>query len=179
MSTLTTDFNFQLWSYREGLKTFAFGFTHNDEDADDLVQETMLKALRFSTSFKPGSNLRGWLYMILKNTYINNYRRLNLSKKIINYDVDLTTYSSDYKADLNSALGKCLMNDLDFALKQLPKQYYIPFIKYFEGFKYHEIAKELSIPIGTVKTRIHVARGILKKELKIYKNQFFSNGAPE
>lgn len=179
MRTMPNDFNFHLGSYKDSLRIFAFGFTQNDEDADDLVQETMLKALRFASNFKPGTNLRGWLYMIMRNTYINNYRRMNLSKKFMNYSVDISTYSSPYGASQNDGLGKCLMNDLHSALNQLPAQYYLPFIKYFEGFKYHEIAQELSIPIGTVKTRIHVARGILKQELKIYKDQFFHDGAPD
>jgi RNA polymerase sigma-70 factor (ECF subfamily) len=75
----------------------------------------------------------------------------------------------------NLGINKCLNDDIHKALKMLPKEYSYPFIRYFEGYKYHEIAKELNIPIGTVKTRIHGARIVLKKTLKMYRNDFKNN----
>ncbi|WP_316752450.1 RNA polymerase sigma factor [Pedobacter gandavensis] len=178
MNTTTIDFNFQLWSYKDNLRSFALAFTQNDDDADDLVQDTMLKAIRYEKNFKHGTNLKGWLYMILRNTFINSYRRRNLAKTFMNYGVDITTTGAALGASHNSGMGKCILNDIQCALKKLQPQYYTPFVKYFEGYKYHEIAKELNIPIGTVKTRIHVARGLLKNDLKSYQDQFFNNGNP-
>ncbi|WGQ10678.1 RNA polymerase sigma factor [Pedobacter gandavensis] len=176
MKAIPSDFNFQLWSYRESLRTFAFAFTQNDDDAEDLVQDTLLKALRYAKNFKQGTNLKGWLYMILRNTFINNYRRKNLSKRFMNYHVDLTSITSCLGATHNTGVGKCIIDDVFSALDQLQPQYCIPFVKYFEGYKYHEIAEELNIPIGTVKTRIHVARSILKTHLKAYQDEFFNDG---
>lgn len=172
------DFNFELWSYKENLRSFAFSFTQNDDDADDLVQDTLLKALRYAKNYKPGTNLKGWLYMILRNTFINNYRRKNLSKRFMNYSVDITKISSSLGAIHNTGVGKCIINDVFSALDHLQPQYCTPFVMYFEGYKYHEIAEKLNIPIGTVKTRIHVARGILKTNLKAYKDQVFNEGVP-
>ena len=81
---------------------------------------------------------------------------------------DLTSDKLFLSATSNNSEGKFVMDDIYKALEKLQPEYYTPFIKYFEGFKYHEIADELQIPIGTVKTRIHVARQLLKKQLRVY-----------
>jgi len=171
MKTLSPDFNFELCSFKENLWSFAMSYTHNVEDADDLVQDTFLKAIRYAKNFKKGTNLKAWLFMILKNTFLNSYRKKRLIKKIIDDQTDIS-FHSGINAVVNMGLGKCMMDDIHEALKNLPPQYYIPFVRYFEGYKYHEIAKELNIPIGTVKTRIHIARGSLKSNLKMYREEF-------
>jgi RNA polymerase sigma factor (sigma-70 family) len=171
METPSTDFDFELCSYKENLMAFAMSFTHNIDDADDLVQETFLKAVRYAKKFKKGTNLKAWLFMILRNTFINSYRRKNLAKIFMDDNVDINI-NPGMGVTFNLGVGKCVMNDINRALKRLEPQYYIPFIKYFEGYKYHEIAELLKIPIGTVKTRIHVARGILKSTLKMSKERF-------
>jgi RNA polymerase sigma factor (sigma-70 family) len=104
----------------------------------------------------------------MRNTFINNYRKSSKTDKIMTVTDDLTSDKLYLSASVNSSEGKFVMDDIYKALERLQPEYYIPFIKYFEGFKYHEIADELKIPIGTVKTRIHVARQILKKQLRIY-----------
>ena len=138
------------------------------EDANDLVQDTMLKAITYYNKFKEGTNLKGWLFTIMKNTFINNYRRLVKTNTLITQSEDISSANLSYSATKNQAESKFVLGDIDKALAQLPEEYYVPFIRYFEGYKYHEIADMLQIPIGTVKTRIHVARGILKKYLKTY-----------
>lgn len=169
MNTNPLEFNSQLYSLKDNLRRFAISFTRNDDDADDLVQDTMLKAIRYSARFETGTNLKSWLFMILKNTFINNYRRkhrLNAYMAVNTIDVaDNVTDNSSY----NLGESKCILDDIHKVLEKLPHDYLYPFIKYFEGYKYHEIAGELNIPIGTVKTRIHLARAILKKNLKAYK----------
>jgi RNA polymerase sigma-70 factor (ECF subfamily) len=143
-------------------------FTHDNEDANDLVQDTILKAITYYNNFKEGTNIKGWLYTIMKNTFINNYRRFIKTTSFITKTDEITSNQLSYSATNNKGENKFVMDDIKAALKSLSEEYYIPFTMYFEGFKYHEIADYLDIPIGTVKTRIHVARKLLKKKLGAY-----------
>jgi len=174
MKTASIDLQSEFGKLKSSLRFFAMSFTNNTDDADDLVQDTFLKAVRHADQFEQGSNLKGWLYMILKNTFINDYRKRARHKTFID---ESTALSVDYQVNSSVNLGynKCLQDDINKALKMLPYDYYYPFIRYFEGYKYHEIAQELNIPIGTVKTRIHGARVVLKKNLKMYKNGLKNN----
>jgi RNA polymerase sigma factor (sigma-70 family) len=164
----TKAFNLNIFSHKDSLFSFAFSFTKDTDDANDLFQETMLKAINYSSQFKEGTNLKAWLYTIMRNTFINNYRKSSKTDRIMTVTDDLTSDKLFLSASMNSSEGKFVMDDIYKALEKLQPEYYIPFIKYFEGYKYHEIADDLKIPIGTVKTRIHVARQILKKQLRIY-----------
>jgi RNA polymerase sigma factor (sigma-70 family) len=164
----TKAFNLNIFSHKDSLFSFAFSFTKDTDDANDLFQETMLKAINYSSQFKEGTNLKAWLYTIMRNTFINNYRKSSKTDRIMTVTDDLTSDKLFLSASMNGCEGKFVMDDIYKALSKLQPEYYTPFIKYFEGYKYHEIADELKIPIGTVKTRIHVARQILKKQLRIY-----------
>ena len=164
----TKAFNLNIFSHKDSLFSFAFSFTKDTDDANDLFQETMLKAINYSSQFKEGTNLKAWLYTIMRNTFINNYRKSSKTDRIMTVTDDLTSDKLFLSASMNGSEGKFVMDDIYKALERLQPEYYTPFIKYFEGYKYHEIADELKIPIGTVKTRIHVARQILKKQLRIY-----------
>lgn len=150
------------------LKTYALRFTRDMEDANDLVQETLLKAVTYHNNFKEGTNINGWLYTIMKNTFINGYRKFVKTASIITKTDEISSQQLSYSASNNKAENKFMMDDIQQALKALPQEYYIPFTMYFEGYKYHEIAADLDIPIGTVKTRIHGARKLLKKTLSSY-----------
>jgi len=163
-------FNHQINTHQSSLRSFAIRFTQNIEDANDLVQDTLLKAIRYSELYKEGTNLRGWLYTIMRNTYINDYRRQSKKLSIISTEEELTSAHLLKSSTNNQVENKFLNDDIFKALQMLEPAYYTPFMKYFEGFKYHEIAEELDIPIGTVKTRIHMARQVLKKALRIYSN---------
>ncbi|TKC09632.1 sigma-70 family RNA polymerase sigma factor [Pedobacter frigoris] len=168
----TIDFNRHLITNQNALESFAFKFTHDYEDANDLVQDTMLKAMRYSQKFKEGTNFKGWLYTIMKNTFINGYRRTIKTRSLMSTHEEIPTAQFINGATRNSGENKFMMEDINNAMNKLQPEYLTPFIKYFEGFKYHEIAEELNIPIGTVKTRIHMARGLLKKNLKMYTKEF-------
>lgn len=165
-------FNNQICEHKSSLEMFAYQFTKNNDDADDLVQDTMLKAIRYSKLYKDGTNLRGWLYTIMRNTFINSYRATSMKSKVIETCEDLMPYQLVKSADGNLGENHFVGEDIHRALAKLEPECYIPFIKYFEGFKYHEIAEELGIPIGTVKTRIHVARQVLKSNLKMYSDEY-------
>ncbi len=150
------------------LKNYALMLTRNVEDANDLVQETMLKALSYRTKFLIGTNLKAWLYTIMKNSFINNYRRLIRRNTII--DTTDTNFLMDVQGNLAENLGESyfIKNDIGTAVNELPEDLKITFSLNADGFKYHEIAEQLNIPIGTVKTRIFVAKRKLRKKLHSY-----------
>ena len=164
------EFNTLVLRQAAPLRAYALHFTHDADDANDLVQDTILKAFTYYNKFKEGTNLKGWLYTIMKNTFINNYRRfIKISSFVIKSD-EISSPNLVYSSATNQGEAKFVMEDIKKALDKLPADYYIPFTMYFEGHHYHEIADQLQIPIGTVKTRIHVARKLLKKSLKAYDN---------
>lgn len=150
------------------LRMYALNFTHDGEDADDLVQDTLLKAITYFDKFREGTNLKGWLYTIMKNTFINNYRRLVKVNSLVTQSDEISSSHLIFSATANQGEGNFVMADIRSALRSLSDDYKVPFMMYFEGYKYHEIANYLQIPIGTVKTRIHVARKLLKGRLKAY-----------
>ena len=163
-------FTVMVEQHRDMLKNFALKFTGDVNDADDLIQETMVKALRFCDKFESGTNVKGWLYTIMRNTFINNYRNNARKQSVVSQDEDLSSAQLLLSAQRNGAEGNFAMNDIQKALSLLPQVYSIPFIRHFEGYKYEEIALELDLPLGTVKTRIHEARRLLKKQLSMYSN---------
>ncbi len=167
MQAIST-FNQLLDEHSSSLKSFAFRFTRDIAVAEDLFQDTMLKALRYVDQFKEGTNIKGWLFTIMRNTFINDYRKDVRKNALITQEDEISSANLMNSSTKNSAEGKFAMHDIQRSLSKLPKCYYDPFMQYFEGYKYHEIAEDLNIPIGTVKTRIHMARQILKKQLKVY-----------
>ena len=169
MATEILNFDSMITPYRAKLKAYAMGFTNDEENANDLMQDTLLKAITYYNKFKEGTNLKGWLYTIMKNTFINNYRRFVKISSFVTKTDDISSSQLSYSATLNGGEQKFVMDDIKSALSNLQEEYYVPFTMYFEGFKYHEIAEQLDIPIGTVKTRIHVARKSMKKTLSSYK----------
>ena len=163
MSTL--EFNQLLVSQSDFLRGFALGFTRNGADADDLVQDTMVKALRYKNNFKEGTNMKGWLYTIMRNIFINNYKR----KKFQNTVLDSTenqyfiNASQDYRVDTVTTV----INQADIleAIDDLKPDFRKPFTMFLDGYHYDEIAEEMSIPMGTVKSRIFHARKKLSVSL--------------
>jgi len=157
------------------LRSNALKFTKNLDDADDLVQETLIKAFRFSNNFKEGTNFKGWLFMIMRNTFINSYRKVAKSRALISSSDDLPDRSMLFGAVANESSGKLMIEDIEKALDLLPESYRYPFIAYFEGYKYNEIAAQLDLPLGTVKTHIHMARILLRKYLKNYREKYINS----
>ncbi|WP_411274570.1 RNA polymerase sigma factor [Daejeonella sp.] len=164
----TLDFTSTLINHRNSLKMYALHFTHDTDDASDLVQDTILKAIKYYSKFREGTNIKGWLYTIMKNTFINNYKKMVRTSAFIVRADEISYANLMYSSTHNQAEPKFVMDDLQNALKKLPDTYFVPFNMYFEGYKYHEIGIHLDLPIGTVKTRIHVARQLIKKYLKPY-----------
>lgn len=151
------------------LFSHAMTLTRDEDDAKDLVQETLLKGVRFCGRFDPSTNLKGWLFVIMRNTFINNYRRAKAKQELITTEEEITYSQLAKSASSNHAVSSFALGDIAKAMDSLAGHYRIPFQRYFEGYKYEEIANELGIPLGTVKTRIHQAREQLKKYLRIYR----------
>jgi len=162
------EFESMVSNHAPALKTYALHFTHDEEDANDLVQDTVLKAITYREKFQEGTNIKGWLYTIMKNTFINNYRRVLRVSGMVTVSEDISSANLVYSATGNKGENQFVMDDIRKAMDNLPEEYYTPFTMHFEGYKYHEIADHIQIPIGTVKTRIHVARKLLKKSLRSY-----------
>ena len=165
----SSHFNTTMQSFQPMLKNYALQLTHNKDDAMDLVQETFLKAMTYSSKFKEGTNLKGWLFTIMRNTFINNYRRV--TKRNTFMDTQEEQYIVDSAKTFNTfndGDAKFIRKDLETAIDKLPDDLRITFEMNTLGFKYHEIADKIGIPIGTVKTRIFVARRKLRTYLTEY-----------
>lgn len=166
MSTL--EFNKALISLENYLKSFAYSYTRNAQDAEDLTQETMLKALKYRQQYTPKTNFKAWVFTIMRHIFINQYRRKLKTATIFDSSKELyLLQKSDENQHnpMNHVIGK----DLDKELKRLEDEYRRPFSMHFEGFRYQEIAERLNIPIGTVKSRIFIARKKLMAALPDYR----------
>lgn len=160
------EYNQQLINQKTALKNFAYSLTMNTEEAQDLLQDTYLKAIIYREKFVDASNLKAWLYTIMKNTFINNYRRNVKARQIIQKTDDLSYVKVAIGVGNPSAESQINHKELIKAVEALDDEYKIPFTRYFDGYKYKEIAKELRLPIGTVKSRIFLARKRLIERLK-------------
>ncbi|MEO5674012.1 MAG: sigma-70 family RNA polymerase sigma factor [Chitinophagales bacterium] len=159
----------------DALYNFAFHLTLNEEDSNDLVQDTFLKAYRFIDSYERGTNAKAWLFQILKNSFINEYRRKVRHPGQVDYE-DYIAYQDSEESvhvgelDLRDDVFKGLIGDeVTVALNSLPVDFRtVILLSDIEGFSYEEIAKIIDIPIGTVRSRLHRARNLMKEKLRDY-----------
>ena len=168
-------FEEELFPHMDALKTFAYHLTYNEEDADDLVQETYLKAHKFIENYDSGTNAKAWLFKILKNAYINEYRKKSRRPPKVDIDEVISFKEGEepkYSAfhDLRNEIFDNTMGDeVTIALNSLPLDFRtVILLCDIESFTYEEIAKILELPIGTVRSRLFRARNMLKERLKQY-----------
>ena len=159
----------------DSMYNFAYRLTFDEDDAKDLVQETYLKAFRFIDSFQRGTNAKAWLFRILKNSFINDFRKKSKEPSKVDYQEVETYYNSDdvdasITTDLRvEAVQDMIGDEISNALNSLAVDFRTVIILCdLEGFTYEEMAKILDIPIGTVRSRLHRARNLLKDKLKSY-----------
>ena len=162
------EFSYQVGNFSKFLKPFALRLTRDSDDANDLVQDTLVKAYTNRDKYSDGTNLKAWLFTIMKNTFITQYQRMVRRNTFIDTTENLHFINSSDSLQENNAISHFIKEDINKALSLTEEIYRIHFLMYFKGFKYHEIAEELDLPIGTVKNRIHIARKTLKSSLKMY-----------
>lgn len=164
----TIEFNEMLLANTEFLRPFAITLTRDNETAKELFQETVYRALVNKDKYSVGTNIRAWLYTIMRNIFINDYRKKVRQKTILdNTPNDFFLDYNEVTAD-NSAIDSLHSKEIKTAIHNLPEIFKKPFILYFEGYKYHEIAVLLKEPLGTIKSRIHFARKLLKTVILRY-----------
>jgi len=148
------------------LENFAKKLTRNKVEAEDLVQETAIKAYRGMHTFKEGTSFKSWSFTILKNTFITKYNKKK-KRNVVNAPIEDFSYALSSKhAVRNDAVSKLKVKEIKGCIKQLSTKSKLPFLMHIEGYQYNEIADSLDIPIGTVKSRINYARTKLKTILK-------------
>jgi RNA polymerase sigma-70 factor (ECF subfamily) len=159
------DFTQALLQDAEFLKPFAITLTRDNETAKDLFQETLFRALANKDKYNVGTNIKAWLFTIMRNIFINNYRRKAKQQTI--FDSTPNDFLLDYNqvTTSNDAESSMRMKEINTAIHNLPEIFRSPFLLYFYGFKYHEIAGMLNEPLGTIKSRIHFARKLLKSQI--------------
>ncbi len=145
------------------LLSFAYNLTKNSEEAKDLYQETAFRAMTNRDKFRPGTNFKAWLFTIMKNIFINNYRKKVKANTIIDSTDNMFYINSGTNTIANSGETNILMKELSGMIANLDDGIKIPFMMHYEGYKYQEIAEELELPLGTIKSRIFFARKALKE----------------
>lgn len=154
------EFNSLVLSNSDGLKPFAITLTKDHEVANDLCQETLCKAFTYRDKYEPGTNIRAWLFTIMRNIFINDYRRNNRKKVVMDVvKQSVTPYAL-------SSETKLRLKEINSAIHQLPLIFKNACLLYLNGYKYHEIAMALNEPLGTIKSRIHFAKKMLQKQIE-------------
>ncbi len=169
------DFEKEAIPHMDALYNFALRMTGDEDDADDLVQETFLKAFRFFDKFEKGTNCKAWLFRILKNSYINDYRKTTKEPDKVDYE-DVQNFYENIKSDeVDSrhyemdAFNNLLDDEISTAITSLPEDFRtVIILSDIEGFTYEEIADFVDIPVGTVRSRLHRARKMLYAQLYDY-----------
>ena len=158
----TVDFYSKIDHITGSLNSFAYKLTKSTDDAQDLFQETAFRAISNKEKFRPGTNFKAWMFTIMKNIFINNYRKKVKANTIIDSTENLFYLNSGKNVIYNKAGSNMVMSELNRMVDELDITIRKPFLMHFEGFKYQEIADELELPLGTVKSRIFFARKALK-----------------
>ncbi|MBS1611447.1 MAG: RNA polymerase sigma factor [Bacteroidetes bacterium] len=154
-----------LQQYESTLRAYAFSLTRSKEESDDLVQDTFYRAISNLDKFSDGTNVKAWLYTIMRNIFINNYRRKKNHRTTYLPIDNQAAWSGFKKHENNTSSRSLLAEDITKALNKVSSNFTEPFMMYYRGFRYDEIAEKLSIPVGTVKSRIFFARKELQAKL--------------
>lgn len=164
-----TTFQNRLMGLQANLLNFAYMLTSNRDDAYDLLQDTTLKALDNREKYVDNTNFKGWVFTIMRNIFINNYRRQVRSATVVDTTEDLYHLNLSQESGLSTPEGSFAAREISEAINGFNEEYRVPFSMYITGYKYNEIAEKLSLPLGTVKSRIFFARKRLRSLLKDYR----------
>jgi RNA polymerase sigma-70 factor, ECF subfamily len=161
----TIEFNTKFNNLSTLLNSFAYNLTKNIEDAKDLFQETAFRAMTNRDKFRPDTNFKAWTFTIMKNIFINNYRKKMKSNTIIDTTDNQFFINSSTVTVTNKAESTILLKELNEMIEGLDESIKVPFVMHYHGYKYQEIADQLELPLGTVKSRIFFARKELKEKI--------------
>ncbi len=162
-------FRKDLVSLQDELLRFAYKLTTDKEEANDLLQETTLKALDNEDKYMPDTNFKGWMYTIMRNIFINNYRKVMRDQTFVDQTENLYHLNAPQNSGFENTEGNYDLKEIRRVVNALPKEYRVPFSMHVSGFKYREIADKLGLPLGTVKSRIFFTRQKLQEELKDFR----------
>lgn len=162
-------FSKKLVSLQSSLLHFAYSLTANRDDAYDLLQDTTLKVLDNRDKYIDNTNFKGWVFTIMRNIFINNYRRVVRNQTVVDQSDDLHLLNVVQDSGLDTPEGVFAMHEINKCINSFNAEYREPFSMFVSGYKYHEIAEKMSLPLGTVKSRIFFARKKLQMSLKDYR----------
>ncbi|MDR0824194.1 MAG: RNA polymerase sigma factor [Prevotella sp.] len=165
------EFEDKLLDLQNNMLNFALTLTLNKDEAKDLLQETILRALDNKDKYYENANFKGWVFTIMHNIFVNNYRRVIRSQTIIDQTENLFLLNMPQDSGFDTPEGFYTVAEIFRVINNFSEEYKFPFSMHISGYKYEEIAKELALPIGTVKSRIFFARKRLQELLIDYKYQ--------
>lgn len=169
MSHAATSIETRLSELQANMLNFAFMLTSNRDDAYDLLQDTMLKVLDNKEKYTENTNFKGWVFTIMRNIFINNYRRVVRSATVIDKTEDLYHLNLSQDSGLDSPESAYCVNEIMDVVNAFPDKFRKPFEMHVAGYKYDEIADKLELPLGTVKSRIFAARKMLQERFSDYR----------
>jgi len=162
-------FQKSLLGLQENMMNFALTLTANRDDAQDLLQDTTLKVLDNQDKYVDNVNFKGWVLTVMRNIFINNYHKVVRTQTIVDQNADLYNLDVMSESGFDSPDGSYQLGEINQAIENLENELRVPFSLYLSGYKYHEIAEQLGLPLGTIKSRIFFARKELQDTLKAYK----------
>lgn len=163
------EFQTKLMAIQNNLLNFAFMLTSNRDNAYDLLQDTTLKALDNEDKYIDNTNFKGWVFTIMRNIFINNYRRVVRSATVIDQTEDLYHLNLSQDSGLETPEASFGAGEITDVINSFPDDYRIPFSMRVAGYKYNEIAEKMNLPLGTVKSRIFFARKKLQTRFADYR----------
>ncbi len=165
----TPSFTDRLTALQGNMLNFAYMLTSNRDDAYDLLQDTMVKALDNADKYVENTNFKGWVFTIMRNIFINKYRHQVRCATVVDTTEDLYHLNLSQESGLDTPEGSYAAKEISEAINTFGDEYRVPFSMYVAGYKYSEIAEKMSLPLGTVKSRIFFARKRLQGMLKAYR----------
>ena len=166
---MSKNFETKLIALQSNLLNFAYQLTSNRDDAYDLLQDTTLKALDNEDKYVDNTNFKGWVFTIMRNIFINNYRKGVRSATVIDQTEDLYHLNLPQESGFDTPDGSVAEHEITAAIESFADEFRIPFSMHVAGYKYNEIAEQMGLPLGTVKSRIFFARQRLQEMLADYR----------
>lgn len=162
-------FQDRLLALQGNLLSFAMMLTSNREDAYDLLQDTTLKALDNEDKYTDNTNFKGWVFTIMRNIFINNYRRAGRVQMVVDNTADLYHLNMPQDSGISSPENSYVVSEINETINSFTDEYRIPFSMHLAGYRYAEIAHKMNLPVGTIKSRIYYARQRLRRQLGDYR----------